>query len=272
MKSRFTAFVAVAVALAFASVAATVNASAAANATTVNATAGTSAAISAPTAAATKAKGSFELSYAIKQFFVRNGKLHVRGEAIAKVKTDSGTRVARKPFQTFVRGKAAAMRTPASLLQQQQLCTVLALALGPIHLELLGLIVDTNQIIVLIRADPTGGLLGDLLCDLPVGTAGGVAATSKVAQKLTQAARQSGLASGAVTTAEQEIVTQQLPPGPEGACTVLDLVIAPIHLELLGLIVDTSEIHIRILADPNGGLLGSLLCSPPAGTTAVPSG
>jgi hypothetical protein len=47
-------------------------------------------------------------------------------------------------------------------------------------------------------------------------------------------------------------------PGP---CQVLDLVLGPLHLDLLGLIVDLNQVHLQITADPNGGLLGSLLCS-----------
>ena len=43
-------------------------------------------------------------------------------------------------------------------------------------------------------------------------------------------------------------------------CPVLDLTLAPTHLELLGLIVDLSQVHLTITADSNGGLLGSLLC------------
>jgi hypothetical protein len=42
-------------------------------------------------------------------------------------------------------------------------------------------------------------------------------------------------------------------------CTVLDLILGPIHLDLLGLVVDTNRIHVTITADPTGGLLGSLL-------------
>jgi hypothetical protein len=44
-------------------------------------------------------------------------------------------------------------------------------------------------------------------------------------------------------------------------CEILDLRIQPIRLELLGLILTTSEIRIRLRADSEGGLLGSLLCS-----------
>jgi hypothetical protein len=46
----------------------------------------------------------------------------------------------------------------------QQTCDILHLTLGPLHLDLLGLIIDLNQVNLDITADPTGGLLGSLLC------------------------------------------------------------------------------------------------------------
>ena len=49
---------------------------------------------------------------------------------------------------------------------------------------------------------------------------------------------------------------------------MLDLVLGPLHLELLGLIVDLNQVHLRITADPQGGLLGSLLCPGIAGQPA----
>ena len=44
-------------------------------------------------------------------------------------------------------------------------------------------------------------------------------------------------------------------------CPILELTLAPTHLNLLGLIVDLSQVHLVITADSNGGLLGRLLCS-----------
>ena len=57
-------------------------------------------------------------------------------------------------------------------------------------------------------------------------------------------------------------------PGP---CPILDLVLGPLHLDLLGLIVDLNQVHLQITAAPNEGPLGALLCSlsPPPTTTAV---
>ena len=47
----------------------------------------------------------------------------------------------------------------------QQVCTVLTLVLGPLHLDVLGLVVDLNQVNLLITAVPgAGNLLGNLLC------------------------------------------------------------------------------------------------------------
>jgi hypothetical protein len=53
---------------------------------------------------------------------------------------------------------------------------------------------------------------------------------------------------------------------PPGSCEVLDLLIGPLHLNLLGLIVDlygaTPKDAVRVLvtANPNGGILGRALC------------
>jgi hypothetical protein len=58
------------------------------------------------------------------------------------------------------------------------------------------------------------------------------------------------------------------------SCQVLDLVINPINLNLLGLVVHTDTIHLNITAVPGAGnLLGNLLCgilgilNPPTGGT-----
>jgi hypothetical protein len=45
------------------------------------------------------------------------------------------------------------------------------------------------------------------------------------------------------------------------ACTILDLTVGPIDLNLLGLMVHTNTIHLTITAQPGAGnLLGNLLC------------
>jgi hypothetical protein len=55
--------------------------------------------------------------------------------------------------------------------------------------------------------------------------------------------------------------TSQLPPIPN-ACEILNLVVGPITLDLLGLVVRTNRINVRIDAVPGpGNLLGNLLCA-----------
>lgn len=47
-----------------------------------------------------------------------------------------------------------------------------------------------------------------------------------------------------------------------GACHVLDLALAPVHLDLLGLVVDTSDVKLTLAAEPGpGALLGNLVCA-----------
>ncbi len=47
-----------------------------------------------------------------------------------------------------------------------------------------------------------------------------------------------------------------------GTCQILDLTVGPIHLDLLGLVVDTNAIHLQITAQSGpGNLLGNLLCA-----------
>jgi hypothetical protein len=47
-----------------------------------------------------------------------------------------------------------------------------------------------------------------------------------------------------------------------GSCQILDLTLGPLHLDLLGLVVDLNQIHLTITAEQGpGNLLGNLLCA-----------
>jgi hypothetical protein len=47
-----------------------------------------------------------------------------------------------------------------------------------------------------------------------------------------------------------------------GSCTILDLTLGPLHLDLLGLVVDLNQVHLTITAQSGpGNLLGNLLCA-----------
>ena len=49
---------------------------------------------------------------------------------------------------------------------------------------------------------------------------------------------------------------------PTGTCDILELILGPLHLDLLGLVVDLNQVELFITAEQGpGNLLGNLLCS-----------
>lgn len=79
-----------------------------------------------------------------------------------------------------------------------------------------------------------------------------------------------GVLAGTVTNAAGDVLATiqdlvvTLPVGgatPGGSCTILDLTLGPLHLDLLGLVVDLNQVHLTITGQTgNGQLLGNLLC------------
>jgi hypothetical protein len=69
-----------------------------------------------------------------------------------------------------------------------------------------------------------------------------------------------GTSLGSVSqTATLPVQTSAAAAAPVAACNVLNLVLGPLNLDLLGLVVTLNEVHLNITAVP-GSLLGDLLC------------
>ena len=52
------------------------------------------------------------------------------------------------------------------------------------------------------------------------------------------------------------------PGGQQGVCDILTLDLGPLHLDVLGLVIDLDEVHLNITAQRGpGNLLGNLLCA-----------
>jgi hypothetical protein len=70
-------------------------------------------------------------------------------------------------------------------------------------------------------------------------------------------------ANGTVTNSDQSItVPFTAPLSVVDPCTILDLTLGPLHLDLLGLVVDLNQVHLTITAQNGpGNLLGNLLCA-----------
>ena len=87
---------------------------------------------------------------------------------------------------------------------------------------------------------------------------GTLAARSRASRR--QAGRQACRQDPDHVAAGSAQAAQVLPPIPN-TCQVLNLVLGPINLNLLGLVVRTNQIDVRIDAVPGAGnLLGNLLC------------
>jgi hypothetical protein len=225
----------------------------AAGAATAIATPGSIVGNSSAKQASGQAMGTVSVRYKIAKFVKSGHRLIAKGTAIATYTPLSGTPTTIK--KSFA-ARVSVARRLFSTSGAQVICPVLSLQLDQLSLNLLGLHVDLSKVVLTITADSEGGILGRLLCSLSSTKV--KLATIKNAQKLTKAAHSSGLATKGIGFAVPANHAQALQPGP---CTILDLVLGPLHLDLLGLIVDLNQVRLQITADPTGGILGSLLCS-----------
>jgi hypothetical protein len=214
---------------------------------------------------AAAAANTLDLRFSVTKVVARGKQLVAVGNVIGTVDTPEGTKIVREPFAAKVR---SIKKSGRSLQRATRICDILSLDLAPLRLELLGLIVELDRVVLTIKANSNGGLLGSLLCGLAGGSGLATLPTTTAANKLTTAIKQGGLVTG--PTVSVPIQAQQLPPVPPGVCTVLDLVLGPLDLNLLGLMIHLDRVHLRITADPAGGLLGSLLCGLAGGPPPVP--
>jgi hypothetical protein len=102
-----------------------------------------------------------------------------------------------------------------------------------------------------------GGVVNGVfqITSFTVNQAGQLVANGVLNGTLTDAA---GNVTNLVNTAVSSVVTNQ---ATGGGCQVLDLTLGPLHLDLLGLVVDLNQVHLNITAQPGpGNLLGNLLC------------
>jgi hypothetical protein len=93
-------------------------------------------------------------------------------------------------------------------------------------------------------------------------TIGGVASTCTLTVTAFQVVNGVLNAVGTITGGGVTIPFQVPVQAPAGACQILDLTLGPLHLDLLGLVVDLNQVHLNITAQPGpGNLLGNLLCA-----------
>ena len=132
-------------------------------------------------------------------------------------------------------------------------CQILSLVLDQLNLTLLGLNVHLDKVDLQVTGQPHGGVLGSLFCRL----ARAKVKTSRESaiKALNSGLRHHRLAPLRFTVPLHAVASQT------GTCQVLDLVLGPLHLDLLGLVVDLNQVHLTITATRGGGVLGDLFCS-----------
>jgi hypothetical protein len=126
-------------------------------------------------------KGTFSGTFTPQKFSVTNGVLHATGVLKGTLTNANGTSLGtvNQTVTDSVNTSAAANAVAG--------CQVLNLVLGPLNLNLLGLVVTLNQVTLNITAVPgAGNLLGNLLCavvNLLNGT-GGLASLSALLNQI----------------------------------------------------------------------------------------
>jgi hypothetical protein len=175
--------------------------------------------------------------------------------------------------------QAARQRVTFAVAAQAGRCHVLTLTLEDLQLDLLGLRVDLSEVnlrIFAIRRGEGSGILGRLFCALSRSTIrlrGASAASADrelaVAQRLVRSLNtrlrdrpMRAFRATAQLSAEDGAQAAQAAP----SCRVLNLILGPLDLNLLGLVVElygpnrNAPVTLTITSFPGQGVLGDLFC------------
>jgi hypothetical protein len=225
---------------------------------TASAEAGSSSAASAAPAAPS---GEVHVFLAVHKFSRTHGKVKARGTATATL-TPDGTRgaAAGAPVVTVKKSVTLAAESAEN-------CKILKLKLEKVELKLLGLEVNLEgnkagePVELTVTGEPNGGPLGSLFCQLANAkiTLGKAAAVAKLNRTIADHGK--GLPIGLTAQVRGHVAaTTETTTTTEEICPVLSLVLGPLHLNLLGLVVELNQIHLTLNANPKGGVLGNLFC------------
>jgi hypothetical protein len=192
------------------------------------------------TATAQTPSGRLAVSVNVKRFYAAAAGTRASGTATATL-----TPIGQHPTTISKQVTLAATRSGS--------CTVLTLNLEELNLDLLGLNVHLEKVVLNVTGQPHGGVLGSLFCSLAHAKV--KAARVAAAARLNRAIRRNG-----VVRPVSFAVGIHATTAAAGECNVLDLVLGPLNLDLLGLVVDLNKVHLTITANPTGGVLGTLFC------------
>lgn len=193
---------------------------------------------------------AFALDLTVTRFAHRGDRTIARAAARTSVVGREGRlRVKRRHVTLAVKGIAS--------------CRILSLKLDTLQLALLGLNLQTSAVNLNITGNRKQ-TLGKLFCRLSKGIKlSKRVRAARAARSLNRRLRGHPLR---VLALRGSIAPKQASAAQAGSCQVLKVVLGPLHLDLLGLLVDLygpnqkSPVTVDLTADPNGGALGSLFC------------
>lgn len=194
------------------------------------------------------------------------GRVHVAVHITRFVATASGPK-AKGTATATLRSLGAAPTTVKKkvtlAVTKKGRCNILTLQLNQLDLTLLGLNVHLDKVVLKVTGQRRGGILGRLFCSL-AGAKTNLAKASVAAHKLTVRASRHPMQLMSIGTRVGAKTAQAT-----NTCSILDLVLGPLHLNLLGLVIDLNRVHLTITATRGGGLLGDLFCG--LANTPVPT-
>jgi hypothetical protein len=205
-------------------------------------------------------RGKVTVDVQIKRFAVVDRKIVARGVLTSRVEGAGSSEVARKPVSLAV-------------VAQRGRCHVLTLNLKDLQLDLLGLRVDLSEVNLRIFAVPRGegsGVLGRLFCALSrstirLGRGASAEKAHAVVASLNTRLKDKPMRAFRATARLSAEGAQAAQAAP--SCRVLNLILGPLDLNLLGLVVElfgpnrNAPVTLTITSFPGQGVLGDLFCS-----------
>jgi hypothetical protein len=206
--------------------------------------------------------GRVTVDVQIKRFALADRRIVARGVLRSRIEGAGQAQAARKPVTLAVAAQAGR-------------CHVLTLRLQDLQLELLGLKVDLSEVNLRLFAQRSGdgsGVLGRLFCTLSrstirVGrTRGSIALAKRTVRSLNSRLEHRPMRALSATArlgggGPDTTVAQQVP-----SCRVLNLILGPLDLNLLGLVVElygpsrNAPVTLVITSLPGRGVLGDTFC------------
>jgi hypothetical protein len=189
--------------------------------------------------------GRVDVAVKIDRFVAQRERTIARGTVTAQLTDISGNKsMVKEPVSVEVRAAAGG-------------CKILTLDLDELDLRLLGLNVHLDKVNLQVTGQKNGGVLGKLFCKLASSRVSSRAAAARAINARIQR-KPMRLISLQVPITQRVTSAQNGQAAP--ACQVLNLIVGPLNLELLGLVVDLNKVKLDITATRGAGALGDLFC------------